>query len=198
MVNQETVQDALRVVIDPDLRRDIVSLGFVQNLKVHADRVAFTLKLTTPACPVKDELRKQAEDAVRAIPGVEAVEVDLTAEVRPNPGAIGRAMLPGVKNIIPVASGKGGVGKSTVSANLAVALRQAGADVGLLDADVYGPSIPMIMGATERPMPSGGKSSPSCLMACRSFRPVSLCSQGRPSFGADRCSQRWSSSYWPA
>ena len=160
MVNQETVQDALRVVIDPDLRRDIVTLGFVQNLKVHANRVAFTLQLTTPACPVKDELKKQAEDAVRAIPGVEAVDVDMTAEVRPNPGAIGRAMLPGVKNIIPVASGKGGVGKSTVSANLAVALRQAGADVGLLDADVYGPSIPMIMGATERPMPSGGKIQP--------------------------------------
>lgn len=160
MVNQEQVQDALRAVIDPDLHRDIVSLGFVQNLKVHDNRVAFTLKLTTPACPVKDELKQQAEDVVRAIPGVEAVEVEMTAEVRPNPGASGLAMLPGVKNIIPVASGKGGVGKSTVSANLAVALRLTGATVGLLDADIYGPSIPTIMGTTELPKPGGKKIQP--------------------------------------
>ena len=160
MVNQEKVQDALRAVIDPDLRRDIVSLGFVQNLKVHDNRVAFTLKLTTPACPVKDELKQQAEEVVRAIPGVEAVEVEMTAEVRPNPGATGLAMLPGVKNIIPIASGKGGVGKSTVAANLAVALKLTGADVGLLDADIYGPSIPTIMGTTELPKPGGKKIQP--------------------------------------
>ncbi len=160
MVNQETVQDALRVVIDPDLGRDIVSLGFIKNLKVHENRVAFTLQLTTPACPVKDQLKQQAEDAVKALPGVEAVEVSMTAEVRPNPGATGKAMIPGVKNIIPIASGKGGVGKSTVSANLAVALQREGASVGLLDADVYGPSIPTIMGTTELPKPGPGKIQP--------------------------------------
>jgi ATP-binding protein involved in chromosome partitioning len=160
MVDQEKVLDALRVVVDPDLRRDIVSLGFVQDLKVHDARVAFTLKLTTPACPVKDELKQQAEDAVKALPGVDAVEVAMTAEVRPNPAATGQAMIPGVKNVIPIASGKGGVGKSTVSANLAVALSQAGAAVGLLDADVYGPSIPTIMGTTDLPKPSGRKIQP--------------------------------------
>ncbi len=154
MVNQEQVLDALRVVIDPDLHRDIVSLGFIQELKVHDNRVSFHVQLTTPACPVKDELRQQAEDAVRSLPDVEAVEVTMTAQVRSH-GPVGQAMLPGVKNIIPVGSGKGGVGKSTVSANLAVALAKTGAQVGLMDADVYGPSIPTILGITERPQPGG-------------------------------------------
>ena len=154
MVNQEQVLDALRVVIDPDLHRDIVSLGFIQELKVHDNRVSFQVQLTTPACPVKDELRQQAEDAVRGLPDVEAVEVTMTAQVRSH-GAVGQAMLPGVKNVIPVGSGKGGVGKSTVSANLAVALAETGAQVGLMDADVYGPSIPTILGITERPQAGG-------------------------------------------
>ena len=154
MVNQEQVLDALRVVIDPDLHRDIVSLGFIQELKVHDNRVSFNLQLTTPACPVKDELRQQAEDAVRALPDVEAVEVTMTAQVRRH-SAVGQAMIPGVKNVVPVGSGKGGVGKSTVSANLAVALAQTGAQVGLMDADVYGPSIPTILGITEQPRPGG-------------------------------------------
>jgi len=155
MVNQEKVLDALRVVMDPDLHRDIVSLGFVQDLKVHDSRVSFNIQLTTPACPVKDQLKQQAEDAVKALPGVEGVSVTMTSEVRPHPGSTGMGMIPGVKNVIPVASGKGGVGKSTVSANLAVALSKSGAKVGLLDADVYGPSIPTILGITDTPKPGG-------------------------------------------
>ena len=153
-VNQEQVLDALRGVIDPDLHRDVVSLGFVQALKVRDKRVAFQLELTTPACPVKDELRQQAEDAVRALPGVDAVEVTLSARVRPR-GPVGRDVIPGVKNVIPVGSGKGGVGKSTVSANLAAALAAMGAATGLMDADVYGPSIPTIMGITKQPRAGG-------------------------------------------
>jgi ATP-binding protein involved in chromosome partitioning len=153
MVNQESVLDALRVVIDPDLHRDIVSLGFVKDLKVHDNRVSFALQLTTPACPVKDQLKQQAEDAVRAL-GADAVEINMTFDVRPHAGMTGSAMLAGVKNVVPVASGKGGVGKSTVSANLAVALSKTGAKVGLLDADVYGPSIPTILGITDTPKPS--------------------------------------------
>ncbi len=153
-VNQEQVLDALRVVVDPDLHKDIVSLGFVQELKVHDKRVSFHLQLTTPACPVKDELKQQAEDAVSALPGVDAVEVTLTAEVRPH-GPVGKEIIPGVKNVIPVGSGKGGVGKSTVSANLAVALAETGASVGLMDADVYGPSIPTILGIHTQPRAGG-------------------------------------------
>ncbi len=153
MPNQEQVLDALRRVQDPDLHRDIVSLGFVQNLQVHDGRVAFTIQLTTPACPVKEDLKRQAEEAVQSLGGVDAVEVTMTSDVRANPGAVGRDMIPGVRNVIPVGSGKGGVGKSTVSANLAVALAQTGAKVGLMDADIYGPSIPTIMGTTEQPRP---------------------------------------------
>jgi ATP-binding protein involved in chromosome partitioning len=155
MPSQEQVLDALRTVLDPDLHRDIVSLGFVQNLKVHDGRIAFTIQLTTPACPVKDDLKRQAEQAVRSVAGVDAVEVTMTSDVRANPGAVGRDMIPGVRNVIPIGSGKGGVGKSTVSANLAVALAQSGAQVGLMDADIYGPSIPTIMGAQDQPRPGG-------------------------------------------
>jgi len=154
-INQEQVLDALRVVIDPDLHRDIVALGFVKELKVRNNRVSFHLELTTPACPVKDELREQAEDAVQKLPGIEAVEVTLSAQVRPH-GPTGQSIIPGIKNVIPVGSGKGGVGKSTVSANLAVALAETGASVGLMDADVYGPSIPTILGIKDQPR-SGGK-----------------------------------------
>ena len=155
MPNQEQVLDALRSVMDPDLHRDIVSLGFVQNLKVHDGRVAFTIQLTTPACPVKDDLKRQAEEAVRSLGDVNAVDVTMTADVRANPGAVGRDLIQGIRNMIPIGSGKGGVGKSTVSANLAVALAQTGAQVGLMDADIYGPSIPTIMGAQEQPRPGG-------------------------------------------
>ncbi|OFV96261.1 MAG: chromosome partitioning protein [Acidobacteria bacterium RIFCSPLOWO2_12_FULL_54_10] len=153
MPTQEQVLTALRKVMDPDLHRDIVTLGFVRDLKIDQGKVSFSVVLTTPACPVKDRLKEESEQAVRAIPGVDQVTVDMRSDVRPAPPPPGLNLVPGVRNIVPVGSGKGGVGKSTVSANLAVALAKSGARVGLMDADVYGPSIPTILGITELPTP---------------------------------------------
>ena len=143
-VTEAQVLDALRSVMDPDLHRDIVSLGFVRNMKIEGERVAFDVNLTTPACPVKDRLRDQARQAVLAIPGVADARVNMTAEVR-RPPSPSTAALRNVKNIVAVGSGKGGVGKSTVAANIAASLARSGARVGLLDADIYGPSIPIMM-----------------------------------------------------
>lgn len=146
------VLDALRAVIDPDLRRDIVTLGFVKDVSVEDGRATFTVELTTPACPVKEELQAQCETVVGQLPGITEVAVTMTARVRQAERSDADP-LPGVRHVVAIASGKGGVGKSTVACNLAIALAETGARVGLLDADVYGPSIPLMMGAVgERPL----------------------------------------------
>lgn len=147
---REAILDALRAVEDPDLHRDVVSLGFVKSLEVEDGVASFDLELTTPACPMKERLRKECETAVRAVPGIRDVRIRLTSRVR-GAGLPSRAALPGVKNVIAVASGKGGVGKSTVAVNLAIALKEAGAAVGILDADVYGPSMAMMLGLRAGP-----------------------------------------------
>ena len=145
--DRDAVLDALKVVIDPDLRRDIVSLGFVKNVAIDRGTVSFTIELTTPACPVKDQMRDQAAAAVRALPGVADVEVQMTASVRSvSAPETGRTPLPGVKNVIAVGAGKGGVGKTTVAVNLALALAQRGSRVGILDGDIYGPNVPIMLG----------------------------------------------------
>ncbi len=162
-VTEEAILRVLAEVHDPDLHKDIVSLGFIKALEIKGDEVKFTLELTTPACPVKDELKAQCEEKVKALPGVRTVEVTMTANVRATaPQTQGnRVSLPTVKNVIAVASGKGGVGKSTVTINLAVALAKQGAKVGLLDADIYGPSIPLMMGTQkERPFNENNKIQP--------------------------------------
>ncbi|HEY3355570.1 MAG TPA: P-loop NTPase [Polyangia bacterium] len=151
MTTADQVLDALRAVKDPDLGRDIVALGFVKNLAIAGGRVAFDVELTTPACPVKDRLREQARAAVMTLPGVSEVAINMTAQVRHAAAHAGQTPdgLSRVKNVIAVASGKGGVGKSTVATNLALALARTGARVGLMDADVYGPSVPTMLGPAD-------------------------------------------------
>jgi ATP-binding protein involved in chromosome partitioning len=157
-LDRDSVLNALRVVVDPDLRRDIVSLGFVKDLAIAQGRVAFTIELTTPACPVKDQMRDQAAAAVRALPGVAEVDVRMTANVRSvSAPETGRTPLPGVKNVISVGAGKGGVGKTTVAVNLALALSRCGSRVGILDADIYGPNVPIMLGLTNTQLSTDGQ-----------------------------------------
>jgi ATP-binding protein involved in chromosome partitioning len=146
-LTDEQVLDALRQIIDPDLRKDIVTLGFVRDLEIDGGDVSFRIVLTTPACPVKEEMEGMAREFVQVLPGVANVNVTMDAEVPQGRGIADNVAIPGVKNIIAVSSGKGGVGKSTVAVNLAVALGLDGAKVGLMDADVYGPNVPMMLGA---------------------------------------------------
>ncbi|MGI8671378.1 MAG: Mrp/NBP35 family ATP-binding protein [Luteitalea sp.] len=142
------ILDALRVVQDPDLRRDIVALDFVKQVGVAADgRVSFAIELTTPACPVKDLLREQARAAVAALSGVTSVDIEMTSSVRSSGVAGGqRQPIRGVKNVVAVGAGKGGVGKTTMAVNLAISLARRGSRVGLLDADIYGPNVPIMLG----------------------------------------------------
>ncbi len=152
-VSTSQVLDALRPIIDPDFQKSIVELGFIKDLRIDGGAVSFAIELTTPACPVKDEFKRNAHERVLALEGVDDVAVTMTANTRQAARQAGdaQASLPGVKNIIAIASGKGGVGKSTTAINLALILRDQGAEVGILDADVYGPSLSILTGVHGRP-----------------------------------------------
>ena len=148
-VKKEDVLKALSTVYDPDLGKDLVSLGMIQDIEISDNKIAFSVVLTTPACPLKEVLRKECEEAVRSL-GLGDIDLDInvTSLVTTTRGD-NLPLLPDVKNIVAIASGKGGVGKSTVTSNLAVALAKSGARVGLVDADIFGPSIPTMFGCED-------------------------------------------------
>ncbi|HMF49896.1 MAG TPA: Mrp/NBP35 family ATP-binding protein [Candidatus Saccharimonadales bacterium] len=151
-LNQDQIVEALRHVQDPELHRDIVSLGMVKELAIADGKVSFTVELTTPACPLRETIETDCKKALASIPGITKLEINFGAQVRGSKAGAGQTdLLPTVKNVVLVAAGKGGVGKSTVAANLAVALKMHGAATGLLDADIYGPSVPILMGVKGEP-----------------------------------------------
>lgn len=164
MITEKEVLDSMRHIIDPDLGKDIVSLGFIKNLSIDGGKVTFTVELTTPACPVKETFRQKCIEAVQALPGVSSVDVNMSAMARkPRPGSDVNT-LENVDAVIAVSSCKGGVGKSTVAGHLARAMQRDGLSVGLLDADVYGPSVPTLFNVYH----------PGISMSNNMIRPVNL------------------------
>jgi ATP-binding protein involved in chromosome partitioning len=160
-LTEELVLQTLRQIKDPDLHKDIVTLGFIKDLKIDNGNVSFRIVLTTPACPVKEQMETEAYSLVSSLPGVASVKVTMDAEVPKGRGIGDKLSIEGVRNIVAVSSGKGGVGKSTVAVNLAVSLALDGARVGLMDADVYGPNVPIMLGASQaRPEIEGNKLIP--------------------------------------
>jgi ATP-binding protein involved in chromosome partitioning len=160
MLTEEAVLHALATVKDPEIHRDLVSLGMIKDLTIDGSNVSFEVVMTTPACPLKSQIERECREALARLPGIGQVSLRMGSNVVASRGMTGPGGIPGVKNVVAVASGKGGVGKSTVSVNLAVALAQAGAATGLLDADLYGPSIPILTGTNRMPENNGHKLLP--------------------------------------
>jgi ATP-binding protein involved in chromosome partitioning len=178
-LTNETILAALSKVQEPELQQDLVTLNMVRDLSVQEGKVSFTIVLTTPACPLRSTIEKSAREAVLALPGVKAVEIRSDASVPHDSRLRGALKLP-IRNAIAIASGKGGVGKSTVSANLAIALAQSGARVGLMDADIYGPNIPTMMGVHELPAAQANRIIPAEAYGVRVMSMGFLVKPGQP------------------
>jgi ATP-binding protein involved in chromosome partitioning len=178
-ISSETILSALSKVQDPELHKDLVTLNMIRDLEIKSGEVSFSILLTTPACPLKSSIEKAAREAVLAVPGVQTVTIKMDSNV-PTDGRLRGLMQLPVRNAIAVASGKGGVGKSTVSANLAVALAKSGACVGLMDADIYGPNIPTMMGIHDIPSAKDNKLIPANAFGVKLMSMGFLVKPGQP------------------
>ena len=178
-ITKEAILAALSKVQEPELHQDLVTLNMVRALEINDDKVSFTVMLTTPACPLRGQIEKEAKQAVMAIPGVKSVEIKMDSDV-PNDGRMRGLVNMPIRNAIAVGSGKGGVGKSTVSVNIAVALAQSGARVGLMDADIYGPNIPTMLGVEKLPPPQGPRLIPAQAYGIKMISMGLLVKPGQP------------------
>jgi ATP-binding protein involved in chromosome partitioning len=178
-VTPELVRNALGQVQEPELHQDLVSLNMIRELEVTGDKVSFAVMLTTPACPLRGQIEHEAREAVLAIPGVMTVEIRMDSDV-PNDGRMRGLMQMPIRNAIAVGSGKGGVGKTTVAVNVAIALAEAGARVGLLDADIYGPNVPTMMGIQKLPPPQGKRLVPATAYGVKVISMGLLVKPGQP------------------
>ena len=178
-ITKEAVLAALSKVQEPELHQDLVTLNMIRELEIKDDKVSFTVMLTTPACPLRGQIEKESKQAVMSVEGVKSVEVKLDSDV-PNDGRMRGLLNMPIRNAIAVGSGKGGVGKSTVSVNIAVALAQSGARVGLMDADIYGPNVPTMLGVERLPPPQGNRLMPAQVYGIKMISMGLLVKPGQP------------------
>ncbi len=178
-ITKEAILNALSKVQEPDLHQDLVTLNMIHNLEIENDNVSFTIMLTTPACPFRAKLERDSKEAVLAVEGVKTVVVKMDSDV-PNDGRMRGLVKMPIRNAIAVGSGKGGVGKSTVAVNIAVALAQSGARVGLMDADIYGPNVPTMLGVAKLPPPNGQRLIPAIAYGIKMISMGLLVKPGQP------------------
>jgi len=178
-IKEQAVLAALSKVQEPELHQDLVTLNMIRDLEISGDKVSFVVMLTTPACPLRGQIEKEARDAVLTVPGVKSVDMRLDSDV-PNDGRMRGLVTMPIRNAIAVGSGKGGVGKTTVAVNIAISLAQAGARVGLMDADIYGPNVPTMMGVEKLPPPRGKKLTPADAYGVKMISMGLLVKPGQP------------------